>query len=229
MLQQIRQQIAVAAVVIVFVSSSAMAQFAGNAFFSMLPTSTVGIPTNNLVITNTLNGFTVAGDVTVLVPSAPPAAAGFLVEWIIDRPLSPGFTFTNWTTTTNLDGFSAPPVGIAGNTSGQVSTEFTEPGMQGPSQSSLPMTLIAGAATWPTLSNTSGVFSGNTPGAPIYFLRQHFWLDGVYQSGPGGNWVVDVPVDSFITQVPEPATLGVLATLGFALLMRPSRVRHTRA
>jgi hypothetical protein len=223
MFQQIRHQITIAAVALVFFSSAAMAQFAGNAFFSMLPTSTVGIPTNNLVITNTPSGFIVTGDVTVLTPSAPPSAAGFLVEWIIDRPLSTSFSFVNWTTTTTLDGFSAPPAGIAGNTSGQVSTEFTEPGMQGPSLSSLPMTLSAGAATWTTLSNTSGTFSGATPPTPVYFLRQHFWLDGVYQSGPGGNWVVDVPVASFISQVPEPATLGVLSTLGFALLMRRSR------
>jgi hypothetical protein len=214
------QQIARVAVVVLVLSSSALAQFAGGAAFSMFPTSDLGPVTNNLVITNSPTGFTVTGQVLITVPLAPPSNAGFLVEWVIDRPLTSSFAFSNWTTTTDLDGFSSPPAGVVGNTSGQVTTEFTEPGMQGPSLSSLPMTLTNGAATWTLLTNTSGTFSGATPGAPTYYLRQHFWLDGVYDSGPGGTWTIDVPARSTIHQVPEPATLGVISTLGSLLLMR---------
>jgi hypothetical protein len=197
-----------------------MAQFAGPAVFSTPPFSQLGPVTNNLVITNTANGFTVTGDATVQCPVAPPQAAGILVEWVIDRPLSPSFSFSNWTTTTNLDGFSAPPPGSAGNTSGLVRTEFTEPGMQNPSQSQIPMSLSNGFATWTLLSNTSGTFSGATPAAPQYFLRQHFFLDGIYDSGPGGPWVVDVPVDSFITEVPEPAAGSVASMLALFVMAR---------
>jgi hypothetical protein len=214
------KQVARAAVALVVLSSSALAQFAGNAVFSMPPTSDLGPVTNNLVITNNLTGFTVTGQVLVNVPPAPPSNAGFLVEWVIERPLLPSFVFSNWTTTTDLDGFSAPPAGVVFNTNGQVQTEFTEPGMQSGSLSSLPMTLTNGAATWTLLSNTSGIFSGATPAGPTYFLKQHFWLDGVYDSGPGGTWTIDVPVVSSINQVPEPATLSGISTLGSLLLMR---------
>jgi len=217
------QQSKWAAVTVMFLSSSAMAQFAGNAFFSTVPFSQLGPVTNNLVITNTANGFTVTGDATIFALPAPPTAAGILVEWVIDRPLSPSFTFTSWTTTTILDGFSLPPVVTAGNTGGVVTTEFSEPGMQGPSQSSLLMSLVGGSATWISLSNTSGAFSGATPATPTYFLRQRFFLDGVYLAGPGGNWVVDVPVDSFIQQLPEPAMMGVMSAFGLALIARRSR------
>jgi hypothetical protein len=91
--------------------------------------------------------------------------------------------------------------------------------MQGPSQSSINMSLVNGAATWNN-SSSSGLFSGATPATPTYYLRQYFFLDGVYLNGPGGNWVIDVPVDSFISEVPEPAMLGTISVLGFILTLR---------
>jgi hypothetical protein len=220
--------IASAVLLILFSGSLARGQFAGSAFFSSAPTSQLGPVTNNLIIKNTANGFTVTGQVLIACPATPPTDAGVLVDWVIDRALSSSYAFSNWTTTTNLTGFSLPPPGASGTTAGSALTEFTEPSMTSPSQSLLPMTLVNGAATWASLTNTSATFSGATPASPVYYLRQHFFLDGVYQVGPGGNWVVDVPLDSFITQVPEPAASGVVALVGLSMMARRSRSARRR-
>ena len=42
-------------------------------------------------------------------------------------------------------------------------------------------------------------------------LRQDFFLDGVQLAGPGGAWLVDVPVASTLAPVPEPAAAWLLA------------------
>ena len=96
--------------------------------------------------------------------------------------------------------------------------------MQPASLSSYAMTLTNGMATWSTGPINSGTFSGATPASPTYYLRQHFFLDGTYLSGPGGTWTVDVPLDSYITQVPEPGMISLLSVVGlFAVTRRGVR------
>lgn len=199
--------------------------FLGAAAFSSGPTSQLGSVTNNLVVTNTANGFTVSGQVIITINVAPPTNAGTLVQWTVDRPLDPAYTgpFT-LSTTTVLNGFSAPPVGVFQPTSGQVSSEFTNVGAA--SQSQIPMTLVNGldSPPWNNLTSTSSTFlyapsAGN--------LRQSFVLDGVYLAGPGGTWTIDVPVTTFATSVPEPSglVLGILAaSSGFVFWRRAPRV-----
>ena len=194
--------------------------FNGSAGFTSGPTSQLGAVTNNLVLTNTANGFIVTGQVIINVSSAPPANSGVLVDWVVDRPLDPSYTGPfNLTTTTVLNGFSAPPVGAFQNTAGSVVSQFTSVGT--PSQSQLPLTLVNGldSPAWTSLVNTSSTFlytpsSGN--------LEQHFQLDGVYLGGPGGTWTIDVPLATFVARVPEPSgmVLGLFGACSSWLFLR---------
>lgn len=190
--------------------SAQAALFSGGAAFVGSPTSQVGAVTNNLIITNTANGFVVSGQ--ILINVAPGSAAGTLIEWTIERPLDPTYGFGTETTTTILTGFSAPPIGIAGNTAGAVSSYFTS--IPIPSLSQVPMNLVAGvdSPAWASLTDTTAPFpyvSGGTE-----YLRQTFQLDGTY-SGPGGIWVIDVPVTSEVITVPEVSSV-LMSVIGLA-------------
>jgi hypothetical protein len=55
----------------------------------------------------------------------------------------------------------------------------------------------------------------------VQYVRQVFDLDGVVLTGPGGNWIVDFPVSTFV-DVPEPMTMSLLAT-GLAVTLRRRR------
>jgi hypothetical protein len=191
------------------------ALFTGPATFSTAPWSQMGSVTNSLVINNTANGFVVSGQAIIAVT---PGSSGILVEWIVDRPLDPLYAGPfNLQTTTILDGFSAPPVGTFSSTAGVARTEFTShPG----SLSNIPLSLVNGLdiPPWtPQITVTSPTFV-YTPG-PGLVLRQHFFVDGVYISGPGGNWVIDVPLWSSFA--PDPATIpepsSVVLVAGAAL------------
>ena len=205
--------------------SMAQAQFIagppGNAFFLQPPISSMGTVTNNLTITNFVTHFTVSGQVIVNVP--PGAVSGPLVDWIIRRPLDPGWGTGTLYTATQLIGFSLPPSGGSyGNTTGAVQTYATSYPTYGPggSISIVPMSLSSGAATW-------GVSIGSFPvvytSGGTNWVEQRFSLNGDQISGAGGNWVIDVPVDSYLSSspVPEPAVwalfcLGALGLLGRA-------------
>lgn len=180
------------------------ALFTGGASFTTAPTSQLGAVTNNLVITNTLNGFVVTGQVLINVPAAP--QSGLLVEWVVERPLDPTYAGPfNLFTTTTLDGFSLPPPGAFAPSAGRVTSEFTtHPG----SVSAVPMTLANGidVPPWtPAITVTSPVFT-YTPGVGLT-LRQYFFLDAVYTAGAGGTWTIDVPVETRVDPVPEPTAL----------------------
>jgi hypothetical protein len=59
---------------------------------------------------------------------------GILVEWIVERPLDPSYGGPfNLQTTTILDGFSAPPAGTFGPTSGiaKLSAGTSKPATRG--------------------------------------------------------------------------------------------------
>jgi hypothetical protein len=175
----------------------------------------MGTVTNNLTITNTPNGFVVTGQAIINL-SGP--AQGLLVDWVVERPLDPLYAGPfNLQTSTILDGFSSPPVGTFNPTAGIARSEFTShPG----SLSSIPVHLFNGVDTppWsPAITVTSPTFV-YTPGVGLT-LMQHFFVDAVYTSGPGGNWVIDVPLRSQALAVqgtiPEPSS-GLLAAAGMA-------------
>lgn len=193
-------------------SGVATAQFSGPATFSTAPWSQMGTVTNNLTITNTPTGFNVAGQVLVNVPSTVPPTSGILVAWVVDRPVINGYTGNNMFTTTVLDGYSLPQMGGGGNTSGYTSTIFTDYLGTTTSLSTVPMTLVNGFDNpqWNSLTDTSALF--NYTAGTGQSLRQVFFLDGIYNGGPGGTWVIDVPVISFFTPVPEPTTWALLGT-----------------
>jgi hypothetical protein len=189
-----------------------------NAAFSQLPTSQLGPVINNLVVTDTANGFTVMGQVIINMP--PGTHSGTLVSWEVERLMNSGFNAVNVATNTQLDGFSAPPPGTFGNTSGVAETVFTN--VTG-SNATINPQLTAGAAVWTNLSATNGPHSF-TVGTGDY-LRQTFFLDGTQINGPGGPWVIDVPVMSFVTGVvPEP-TAAVLLSFGIGVFFLSRRQR----
>lgn len=204
------------------VSGSALAQFAPSnppAAFYVAPTSAMGTVTNNLVLTTQANGFVVSGQVIVSIPAG--TSSGILAQWTVIRRIDPAFSGSGLMTQTTLTGFSAPPVGTFATTSGTVVTDWIfnigSSGFVGGSQSSLPMTLVNGvdSPAWSSLSANSGGSgftwtAGFFPGAA---LQQTFTLFGNY-SGPGGNWVIDVPVISEIIPTPGAAALGGLGLTG---------------
>jgi len=198
------------------------ALFSGPSGFTNLPTSQLGAVTNNLVLTDTATGFVVSGQVLISVPAG--SVAGTLATWTVDRPLDSSYGTSSMITTTELDGFSQPPIGAFGTTSGVVASTFTNfPNL---SYSSIPMLLTGGAATWTKLSVSSAPFVYTSGG--VNFLHQVFQLDGVQLAGPGGTWIVDVPVTTTATVVPEPSTL-VLGAAGFLGLLGWRQSRRRRA
>jgi hypothetical protein len=205
--------------VMVVASTAQGALFSGVASFTSGPTTQVGTITGStLSINNFGNGFDITGQVTISV--APGAHSGTLLQWVVDRPLDPLYlpAVSSMSTTTNLTGFSLPPAGSTfGPTSGQSYTAFNL--YPGTSQSTIPLALVNGAATWNNLTNTSSTFTYTTGG--VQYVRQVFDLDGVVLTGPGGNWIVDFPVSTFVN-VPEPMTMSLLAT-GLAVTLRRRR------
>jgi hypothetical protein len=213
----------ISVVALLLASANAQAAlFSGPSAFSSLPFTQLGPITNNLTLTDTANGFFVSGQVIVSVPATSTPIGGILASWTVDRPLDPTYGTGNLITTTVLDGFSMPPVGLVGTTSGFVESHFTNYPIS--SQSFIPINLPGGAALWSNISVNSSTFSYTSGG--VNFLRQRFEADGVYQSGPGGNWIVDVPVTTTATVIPEPSSI-VLAGFGLAGLAAWARRRRT--
>lgn len=190
---------------LVFTHGVCFAQFTGPSFWNTLPTSTMGVVNSTLVLTDNANGFVVSGQVTINLTGS---SSGLLAHWVVDRPLDPTYNANNIFTTTVLDGYSLPAPGGALNSDGVVQSMFTDYLGTPVSLSSIPMTLVNGvdSPAWINLTATSALF--NHTGQPGQFLRQWFYLDGVYTGG-GGNWVIDVPVYTYI--VPEPSTGALFA------------------
>lgn len=182
----------------------------GAPVFSTAPWSQLGPVTNNLVVTNTANGFVVSGQVLINVPAG--NVGGILVAWTVDRALDPTYGSAPLSTSTVLTGFSQPPIGAFQNTAGLTQSQITS--FPGPSTSNIPLSLTAGAATWTSLSSNSSTFTYTAGGTE--YLRQTFMLDGLQFAGPGGTWIVDVPLETSINVVPEPSTL-LLSASGVAI------------
>lgn len=217
-------------------AGSAQAFTCGPCTVTFQPTTQLGTLTDNLTCQFTGTDIIVTGDVTVAVSSAPPIRAGTLASWRVECPLAT--PVTNAITTTTLDGFVNPPPGTFNPTNGIVesSVEVASIPVAG-SNSSIPVGIAGGtnppggtdSPLWtPALIATSGLFSTTTAA----ILKQRFDLDGVYTSGPGGNWVVDVPVRTSLREVaPVPIVsawgLFALGTLvlgsGVVFLRRRSR------
>jgi len=176
--------------------------------FMTPPTSAMGTVTNNLVLTPQANGFVVTGQVIVNLPAG--ASSGILAQWTVVRRIDNTFSGSGLMTNTVLTGFSFPPIGTFTTTAGSVVTDwrfFPGSGFVGGSQSSVPMTLVNGvdSPAWTGLSANSGGsgFTWTAGFFPAAVLQQQFTLFGNYTGGPGGNWVIDVPVTSEII-VPLP-------------------------
>lgn len=189
--------------------------------FTTVPTSALGpITLNTLTVTPFPNGFSVAGQIQVTIPStaASTPLTGVLLSYEVDYPVDPTFPFNpTLFTTTAVDGFSTPPPGTVGNTAGFVHSVITAlpntPLVA--SISNVPLALVAGFdfPQWsPPIVGNSGIFP--FAGAPNMVLRQTFMLDGSYLAGPGGIWTIDLPANTYVTLVPEPAS-GLLFLTGF--------------
>ena len=216
------------ATLVFLVSSGAVSEaalFSGGAAFTNAPSSQMGpVAANTVVINDGPYGFTVSGTVNVQIPAG--AVSGTLLTWDVDRPLDPAFGTAPMITSTVLTGYSAPPPGSFATTSGQSSSFFNQYPVT--SNSTIPLTLTNGAATWTNAFIQSSIFT-YTSSAGNNYLRQHFELDGVQISGPGGQWIIDFPLETYVTIVPEPLSIvGLL--IGVALLRgRPRIPRHPRS
>lgn len=193
------------------------------------PTSQLGpIVFNSLTITPLTNGFSVTGQVHVNVPATSTPIGGLLLAYEVDYPVDPTYPFNPALfTSTIVSGFSQPPIGLAGNTAGVVdSVILTLPSTPlAPSLSNVPLFLVNGidSPPWtPPLVGNSSVFG--FAGAPNMVLRQRFTLDGIYNTGPGGLWIIDLPADTIYTVVPEPSTaLLVLGGMAMIFVRRQRR------
>lgn len=225
--QALNKVLALAAVLLCACGGMAQGQFNPldpPTYYLSPPTTTMGTVTGNtLVLTPLPNGFTVAGQLQVTVPAGP--ISGVLAQWSVIRRIDPTFSGSGLQTVTTLTGFSAPPVGTFGTTSGTVTTDwrfFAGSGFVGGSQSIVPMTLVNGVDSppWTGLTATSpaGGFTWTAGFFPGAVMQQDFTLSGNYTSGPGGIWTIDVPVTS--VTIPEPGTLALLAIGGLALVRR---------
>lgn len=212
-------------VVVGVLATPASALLIGAPTFTIAPNTALGtITLNTLTITPFPNGMQVAGQIQVTVPSTTTGIAGILLDYQVDYPIDPAYPFNpGLFTTTAIDGFSAPPPGVVGTTAGFVHSNIvTLPSTDlVPSISNIPLTLVAGVDNppWlPAIVANSGVFPFT--GATGMVLRQRLTLDGIYSSGPGGIWTIDLPVQTFVSEVPEPSTLAltVLGLTGLGLL-----------
>jgi len=183
--------------------------FSGPAFYSIAPYTQMGTVQNLLAINNPTFGITVAGAFNITVPAG--MVSGTLLRYQVKRPLNLTFGSQLLQMVTQLVGFSAPPWGgTFVNTFGYCKSYLEISGM--PANANL--TLVNGVANWnanyfgQTFNYTSGVDA---------FLVQDFELDGFKTAGPSGVWVVDLPVDSLMQPVPEPASMFALGlgVLGF--------------
>lgn len=185
--------------------------FSGPAFYSVAPTTQMGTFSNQLNINSMILGFNVAGQFIVNVPAG--NVTGTLLHYVVKRPLNPTFGSANLNVFQYLVGFSQPGAGTYGNTSGYCKTYLDVGGQNATSA----LNLTAGVQTWNW--NVQSPFFNYTSGTDIY-LVQEFWLDGFKVSGPASQWVVDLPVDSLLVPVPEPASLSTLALAAAALIRR---------
>lgn len=200
--------------------------FSGPAYFSQAPQSQIaaGPGIDQLVISSNLADFTVAGQYTVPIAASP--ASGVVARWAVERRLDPNLNL-GFQALTLLIGFSAPPPGSFNPSGGWVDTsvENTATATVVPGSSfSIPFSLQNGAATWVTAS-VSPTFSLVT-GNQLHVMRQEFVLFGDYLGGPGGNWVVDVPITTTLSAVPEAPVWLMLASAG--LLRLPGWMRRRR-
>ncbi len=184
--------------------------------FTTLPTSSMGtvLNPNGLTLTTLPNGFIVSGTLQISIP--PGASSGVLAQYTVERRVDPTYSGSGIQTSTILTGFSTPPVGTFVTTTGTVDSTWRHVpsyALVGGSTSSVPMTLINGidSPAWSSLTASSSPFTW-TAGFSTGVLQQQFTLMGNY-SGPGGTWLVDVPVTSLI--VPEPSSMA-LAAMGLA-------------
>lgn len=193
--------------------AGAASLYAGNAFFSIPPTTQMGTFVDQLAINQLPTGFMVAGQFQVSVGAG--AVSGFLLQYQVKRLLNPNFG-NQWMSLQHfIVGFSQPPgSGTYGNTLGYCKTYLDVSGQP----ALTPLSLTNGAATWNV--NQNGQLFNYNSGTDVY-LVQDFELDGSKLTGPAGTWIVDLPITA--EMVPEPATLAIFSLSGLALMRRRSR------
>jgi|GEM_PF-2794683 len=185
--------------------------FSGPAFFSIAPYTQMGTATNLLNINSMILGFNTAGQFIVNVPAG--SVSGTLLRYQVKRPLNLSFGSQNLNILQFLVGFSQPGAGTYGNSSGYCKTYLDVGGQNVNSQ----LNLTNGVQNWNW--NVQSPFFNYTSGTDV-FLVQEFDLDGVKFGGPAAQWVIDLPVDSLMVPVPEPASLVAMALGATALLRR---------
>lgn len=189
--------------------------YAGNAFFSIPPTTQMGTSVDWLAINTLPTGYMVAGQFQVSVPAG--AVSGTLLHYQVKRLLNPSFGFQSMYLQQYIVGFSQPPGGgTFSQTSGYCKTYLDFSGQP----ANTPLNLVNGAATW-NVNQTGNTFN-YVSGTDVY-LVQEFELDGSKLSGPAGTWIIDLPIQSLM--LPEPASVVLL---GLGLLTVGYR-RRTRA
>ncbi|MEZ6192339.1 MAG: PEP-CTERM sorting domain-containing protein [Phycisphaerales bacterium] len=191
--------------------AQAASLYAGNAFFSIAPYSQMGTVVDELTINQLQTGYNVAGQFKVTVPAG--TVSGTLLHYQVKRLLNPNFGFQWMYLQQFVVGFSQPTGGgTFSPTSGYAKTYLDVTGWP----ANTPLNLVNGAATWNVnqIGNTFNYVSGTD-----VYLVQDFELDGSKLTGPGGTWIIDLPLSSEIIFVPEPGSAALFA-LGLAGLGR---------
>lgn len=193
------------------VGSAHAISFSGPSFFALAPfTMAPGTSTNNLVLTDTANGFTVSGQFLVNVNSG--ASSGSLLQYWVRRPIDPLSPTQAENLTVNFSGFIDCPVGGLAD-----SMQCANVNTAAPASFTLVNVAYLGGTITPFTISTSTAYT-HVMGAG-WFLEQRLNVNYSYSAGTAGQYIVDLPATTESQPVPEPATLGALG-LGLAVLAR---------
>jgi len=203
---------ALTALAIATIGTSAHAlTFSGSSFFAVGPfTSAPGTPTNNLTLTDTANGFTVAGQFIVNVNSG--ASSGSLLQYWVRRPIDALSPSQAELLTVNFSGFIDCPIGGLADSMQCANVNPSDP----TSLTVVGVGYLGGVITPFTI--TASTAYNHIAGAG-WFLEQRLNVNYSYSAGTAGTYIVDLPATTESQAVPEPATLSALG-LGVAALVR---------
>lgn len=186
--------------------------FSGSSFYVLAPsTSAPGTWTNNLTLTDTANGFTVAGQFIVNV--SPGTSNGSLLQYYVRRPIDPLSPSQPETLFVNFSGFIDCPVGGSADAMFCTSMNTSDP----TSTTVVSVAYLGGAITPFTITTTT--WYNHIIGAG-WFLEQRLNVGYSYSSGSTGQYIVDLPATTESYPVPEPATLAALGLGVVALSWR---------
>ena len=199
--------------VIVSASSSQALQFSGASYFALGPSTQAGTFANNLVLADTIGGFTITGQFIVNVANG--SSSGTLLEWQVRRPISATSPAGAEVFTVGLTGFIDAPTGNGGGSGFLSGGIFDGATMSLITYAGVSFSHTGAGVVNYNLSNINQI-AYNGLGLE---LVQNYFVDYSY-SGTGGTYILDFPADTNCVPVPEPATCAVVGLGALALVRK---------